>query len=200
MPWRRIDGLSVRNIGKPEVAFVFVVAINVYNFCLRWNGRILDVVILYKKFHQIFQPWTLERFFFFSDLGIDNSSIIPSSSFTASSWECMSPAEFAKSNPSSRCHAAWCGQGLFTFLQLKLDAAYFVAQIRTKGCSRGHFVASFYLEHSLDGITWENYTQGGVRQVKIFVMNGFDVSFVCMLLLLLLMFCLFIFPFVSLLY
>ena len=142
----------------------------------------------------------LRAFIFFSDLGIDNSSIIPSSSFTASSWECMSPAGFAKSNPSSKCHAAWCGQGPFTFLQLELNDAYFVAQIRTMGCSRGHFVASFYLEHSLDGIAWENYTQGGVRQVKIFVMNGFDVSFVCMLLLLLLMFCLFIFPFASLLY
>ena len=142
----------------------------------------------------------LKAEFFSSDLGIDNSSIIPNSSFTASSWECMSPAEFAKSNPSSKCHAAWCGQGPFTFLQLKLDVAYFVAQIRTMGCSRGHFVASFYLEHSLDGIAWENYTQGGVRQVKIFVMNGFDVSFVYMLLLLLLMFCLLIFAFASLLY
>lgn len=159
----------------------------------------LDVVSLYEKFHQIFQPWTLERFFF-SDLGIDNSSIIPNSSFTASSWECMSPPEFAKSNPSPKCHAAWCGQGPFTFLQFELDGAYFVAQIWTKGCSLGHFVASFYLEHSLDGIAWENYTQGGVRQVKIFVMNGFDVSFVCKLLLLLLMFCLLIFPFASLLY
>ena len=143
-----------------------------------------------KSFIKFFNLESLNGFLF-SDLGIDNSSIIPSTSFTASSWECMSPAEFAKSNPSPKCHAAWCGQGPFTFLQLDLNATYFVAQIITKGCSRGHFVASFYLEHSLDGIAWENYTQGAVRQVKSFFMHGFDVSFVCMLLLLLLFFVLF---------
>jgi len=84
----------------------------------------------------------------------------------------MSPAEFAKSNPSPKCHAAWCGQGPFTFLQFELDGAYFVAQIWTKGCILGHYVASFYLNYSVDGIAWENYTRGGVRQVKIFFMHG----------------------------
>ena len=100
------------------------------------------------------------------DLGVDNTSVIPHSSFTASTWACQSPPSFANIDIDGKCHSAWCGQGPSAWLQLKFSVIY-VAQIQTKGSKLGHAVKSFHLAYGLDGVTWTNYTHEGVRQVRI---------------------------------
>lgn len=110
-------------------------------------------------------------FLFPVDLGVDNPSVIPNSSFTASGFACTSPASFAISPPDGKCHSAWCGQAphVFTWLQIRFNALNYVIKLCTKGSKLGDIVTSFYVTYSVDGVAWENYTQDGERQVDNFI-------------------------------
>ena len=118
-------------------------------------------------------------FFFFYpvDLGVDNSSVIPNSSFTASGHACSSPASFAISPPDGKCHSAWCGQAphALHWLQIQLNALNYVILLSTKGSKLGDIVTSFYLTYSVDGVAWENYTQDGERQVGHFILKCYEI-------------------------
>lgn len=102
------------------------------------------------------------------DLEVDNSAVIPDSSFTASSWKCMSTPSLANVAAGRKCYAAWCGSGSLTWLQIDAKHKRVLAFMSTKGPTFGNPVTSFYLTYSLDGTNWQNYTQGGVRLVSCF--------------------------------
>ncbi|KAJ7326511.1 hypothetical protein OS493_027455 [Desmophyllum pertusum] len=95
------------------------------------------------------------------DLGVDNSSVIPDSSFKATSWQCMSTPYLAKDGTNRKCYGAWCGNGPSKWLQIDIGNGKELTKISTKGPNYGNPVPSYYLEYSLDGTTWHNYTQGG---------------------------------------
>ena len=111
-------------------------------------------------------------FFFPVDLGVDNPSVIANSSFTASAgYACQSPPSYATSPPDGKCHSAWCGNAphALNWLQIRFNVLNYVSHLSTKGSKLGYIVTSFYLTYSVDGVTWENYTLDGERQVGNFI-------------------------------
>lgn len=104
--------------------------------------------------------WLYQQVCISLDLGIDNSSVIPNSSFTASSWKCMSTPSLAYHKANRKCYAAWCGTGASTWLQIDMKKNKLLTRIFTRGPAQGNPVTSFYLAYSFDGTTWQDYAQG----------------------------------------
>lgn len=103
---------------------------------------------------------------FLSDLGTDNSSAIPDSSFKAKSWLCYSIPSLGMVASNELCYAAWCGQGPSTWLEINIGSKQMLVRMATRGPQQGNPVSSFYVEYSHDAATWLNYTEGGVRRVS----------------------------------
>ena len=88
----------------------------------------------------------------------------------------MSGTDLAFPAAKRKCYGAWCGQGPSTYLQINLQSSKWLVFIKTKGpTTTGNPVKSFYLTYSVDGTTWQDYTQGGVRLVSCFSTVSFHL-------------------------
>ena len=97
------------------------------------------------------------------DLGMESRSI-SDNNIRASSEESGNPAKNGRLNSGS----SWCAGASDTnpYLQIDLQTLHIICAVSTQGNSQAeHWVKTYKLQLSIDGLTWPDYKEGG--QIKV---------------------------------
>jgi len=101
-------------------------------------------------------------------VGVEDRNKIPDARMTASTYYDSSYHTYLGRLNENRGNGGWCTKTTTDrtdYLQVDMGAVYYVCAVATQGQGGSHWITSYKVHLSTDGVTWKSYRESNVEKV-----------------------------------